>query len=238
VSKKTVNIGVILGLVLILSGCKTFNSFNTALNYSKGKIKKFFAKLFLFETESVKFAVRVRNEFFVYLPPIKDEENKIEKVKGDLAVKLADYRVDTVLHDFLKREAKNIDEKKYQYFDGRKYKIFIEPRFVSFEYAGKTLPEDVSLNKGDFLLSMQSQIIVREKSTGKEIFRDTIKVSDNSTYKLIDYTNNAILFNSLKSLSEKTAKDVLKKLEHNARIPSQKLYASYTKKLKGSPTFQ
>ena len=51
--------------IFILAGCETLRKMDQAIGRNQVRIKEFFASIFLAETESVNFAVRIRHEFFL-----------------------------------------------------------------------------------------------------------------------------------------------------------------------------
>ncbi|MBN1521761.1 MAG: hypothetical protein JW928_04440, partial [Candidatus Aureabacteria bacterium] len=130
--KKSLTLLAVCLVVLFLAGCETFTKMDQAIGRNQVRIKKFFASLFLAETESINFAVRIRHEFFVYLPPVDETQEGLDELSSQIIINLSQSRIDTLINQDLEKEADRQGIEKLRYLETDKYRVFIEPRFVSF----------------------------------------------------------------------------------------------------------
>ncbi|MCK5707592.1 MAG: hypothetical protein KAI43_08055 [Candidatus Aureabacteria bacterium] len=197
-------------LILTCAGCKTLNNVDQAIGRNQVRIKKFFAKLFLAETESVHFAVRIRHEFFVYFPPVNESADGFQELSDKIKENLAVSQLDTVLDKDLEHQAQKHGTSDINYLETKNYRVFIEPRLISFEYRDGIPPVSAILDKGNYALSMQSQIIIRDKNTGQEVWRHTVDAINDLTYRtLIEFGNKKDFDYDLKHLAMKTSEKIL-----------------------------
>ena len=199
-----------------------------AIGRNQVRIKEFFASIFLAETESVNFAVRIRHEFFVYLPPMDDAEQGVNELSAQIMSNLSESQIDILIDQDLEKQARKEGVEELKYLETDKYRVFIEPRFLSFEYCDGTPPVFAVLKEGLYALSMQTQIIIRDKRNGQEVWRQTVTVQSlEHSHILAEFGNNNIFQNSIISLSASTAEEVLKTLKDRKPIrASQERYAS------------
>ena len=204
-------------LVSVLSGCKTLDFSSTgplekidkAIGRNQVRIKDFFARLFMAETESVNFAVRIRHEFFVYFPPVDQKEEGFTKLSHQIQSNLFQSEVDNILNRKLEQQAKKEGTKDIDYLEINDYRVFIEPRFISFEYSEGIPPVLATLKKGKYALSMQSQIIIRDKHVGNEVWRQTVTVRNDKDQRILnDFSNTKKFKTDIDNLAYATAQKI------------------------------
>jgi len=215
-------------LVFILAGCETFSKMDQAIGRNQVRLQDFFASIFLAETESVNFAVRIRHEFFVYLPPMDDAEQGVNELSSRIMTNLAESRIDTLIDQDLEKQARIEGVEELRYLETDKFRVFIEPRFLSFEYCDGNPPVFAVLKEGLYALTMQTQIIIRDKRNGQEVWRQTVTAQSlEHPHILAEFGNSNIFQSSLASVSALTAEEVLKTLKDRKPIlASKERYAS------------
>jgi len=194
---------LILCLTVLLSGCR---------------VTQYFKRLFISESESKNYSVRIRDEFFIYFPPIIEEDvEDAEKLVKKMSKKLLEYRVDLLLNAQLEKKTKKIKD-ELRFLDP-KYRIFIEPRFVSFKYAnGLVSPTFGELKRGQYTVALNIQVFVRSKETGEELSRKTVDVQTTNPHVLNDFNLQQILYNDIKELIDIASTEIVDILKYDYSI--------------------
>jgi hypothetical protein len=200
---------------ILLSGCKAYDKMTRAVSKTKSSIKNFVARIFRAESESTNFAVRIHQEFFVYFPPMADNKDREQDVAlTALSVKIQDtlteLRVEAILNEDLEKQLKSEKKADIKYLDIRKYRVFIEPRFISFDPSGKKRSVLAHLDKGKYALSMQSQIVIRDRLNGRELVREDVSVKKAGGPRvLMDFGDKKNLAEDLSVLTKTTAVKII-----------------------------
>jgi hypothetical protein len=227
--KKTLTTLLVGTLLLVLaSGCETLNNMDKAIGRGQVKIEQFFARLFLAEKESVNFAVRIRHEFFVYLPPFDEAQAGIDELSQRIMANVSGSQIEVLMDQSLEKEASRQGTDELRYLDNGKYRIFVEPRFISFIYCDGTPPAVAELDKGRYALNLQTQIIIRDKRNGAEVWRHTIDVKGaHDPHELMRFGDKSVFDKDVETLTLTAAGEILRMLKDRKPIvASQERYAS------------
>ena len=188
---------------VLLSGCR---------------VTQYFKRLFITESESKNYSVRIREEFFIYFPPIReDDQADAEKLVMKMSKDLLNYRVDLLLNAKLEQKTRKIKE-ELRFLDP-KYRIFIEPRFISFKYEnGLVMPTFGELKRGQYIIALHAQIIVRSKETGEELSRKSIDVETTNPHVLNDFKLKQVFFNDIKELVDLASTEIVDELRYDYNV--------------------
>ena len=217
--KNNTKLVVVSILLLFICGCETMNKVDQAIGRNQTRIQEFFAHMFLRESESINFAVRIRHEFFVYFPPIDEKQTGLQELSARVMANLSQTQIDTLLNKKLETQIRKNGFKGLEYLETRHYRIFIEPRFISFEYCEGTPPVSAELTNGKYALSLQCQIIIRDKRNGQEICRDTVTVKNIESPRILaDFGNTENFLQDLEQLTLATAEEIYYTLKNGLTI--------------------
>jgi hypothetical protein len=214
--KSSQYLSVMLGVCLLSSGCQMAGQrLNDAIVRSQKSIRRLISALFVSQTETPNFSVRVREEFFIHFPNL--DETKPEQ--RQLAVYIRDgfdtAAIDKTLGEWLETDfAEGAKTKTKGYFDTSRYRLFVEPRFLAFYFwEGDMKRKDPATSY--YTLSLQTQIFVREKMTGNEIYRGTVSsIGKTTPRRLAEYMNQTNFQADLKEAAKEAAAKLLETVEN------------------------
>ena len=198
--KKLILIAV---LAVFLSGCR---------------VTQYLKRLFLLESESKNYIVRIREEFFIYFPPItEDDQIEAAKLVNIMSKDLLGYRVDLLLNTDLEKKTEKIKE-ELRFLDP-KYRVFIEPRFISLKYKdGEVMPTYGEIKRGQYIVMLHAQVIVRSKETGEELSRKDVNVETTNPHVLNDFKLKQVFLNDIKELVELASDEIVNALRYDYSV--------------------
>ena len=133
-----------------------------------------------------------------------------------MSKELLNYRVDLLLNDKLEKKTEKIKD-ELRFLDP-KYRVFIEPRFISFKWINGFMPPYGELKSGQYAISLHAQVIIRSKETGEELSRKDINVDTTNPHVLNDFKLKEVFFNDMKELVELASNEVVNILRYDYNI--------------------